>query len=291
MKQEAGYLLYDDRDYAVNQHFAEHMRREGQKRGLFIEPVLLSELQIGTTKEGIPYCYRNGDRVKPDFILSRQRHSFISNHFQLMGIPVYNNAKVCALCNDKRRTHLFLAGIPMPKTTFLAPDAKQPPSDTVFPVVLKPACSHGGDRVTLAENKAQWHAAAAAILPQPALQQNLVSNAGHDLRVYIVFGEIIAGVMRTAKEGIVSNFKLGGIATYHELTQDERTLAEEIIKRFDAAGAPLCLAGVDFLYEDGKPVLGEVEDVVGSRMLYHTSDIDIVSLFLDKLLDIRAQQE
>ena len=37
-----------------------------------------------------------------------------------------------------------------------------------------------------------------------------------------------------------------------------------------------------------RPVVNEVEDVVGSRMLYQTSDIDIVSLFLDGLSDIAA---
>ena len=40
-------------------------------------------------------------------------------------------------------------------------------------------------------------------------------------------------------------------------------------------------AGVDLLYDQGHPVLGEVEDVVGSRMLYQTSDLDIVGLYLD----------
>ena len=53
--------------------------------------------------------------------------------------------------------------------------------------------------------------------------------------------------------------------------------------RFDAAGAPLCFAGVDLLYEDYGPVVGEVEDVVGSRMLYRVSDLDVVGLYLDEI--------
>lgn len=291
MKQVICYLLYDDADYAINQDFARMMREKGAKRGFYIQPVLLSQLQIGTSREGIPYCRLDGELAKPDLLLSRQRHSLISKHFEAMGIPVYNSALVCDLCNDKRKTHVFLSGIPMPKTTFLPPTATSPPADTVYPVVLKPACSHGGDRVTLVQDEDEWQIAAASILPEPALQQSLVSDAGCDLRVYIVFGEIIAGVMRTAKEGIVSNFKRGGTVAYHELTADERSLAEEVIQRFEDAGAPLCLAGVDFLYENGRPILGEVEDVVGSRMLYQTSNIDIVSLFLDKLADIYVKQK
>ena len=58
---------------------------------------------------------------------------------------------------------------------------------------------------------------------------------------------------------------------------------QAVIDRFEAAGAPLCFAGVDLLYDQGSPVLGEVEDVVGSRMLYKVSDVDIIALFLDGL--------
>ena len=53
------------------------------------------------------------------------------------------------------------------------------------------------------------------------------------------------------------------------------------MERFEKAGAPLAFAGIDFLYHEDGPVLSEVEDVVGSRMLYQVSDIDIAGLFLD----------
>ena len=51
------------------------------------------------------------------------------------------------------------------------------------------------------------------------------------------------------------------------------------------------MAGVDLLYDHGQPVIGEVEDVVGSRMLYKTSDIDIVSLYLQGLSPLYAKAE
>ena len=64
-----------------------------------------------------------------------------------------------------------------------------------------------------------------------------------------------------------------------------------MIGRFARAGAPLTLAGVDLMFDRGRPVVNEVEDVVGSRMLYQTSDIDIVSLFLDGISDIVANAQ
>ena len=40
-------------------------------------------------------------------------------------------------------------------------------------------------------------------------------------------------------------------------------------------------AGIDLIFHEGRPVLNEIEDVVGSRMLYAHTDLDIQELFLD----------
>ena len=274
------WLLYDDCDYAINRAFAQMMYESGLRFDLEIEAVLLSELTLGIDECGQPTCQRNGVNLHPHAVLSRQRNALISEHFERMGVPVFNNARVCAICNDKRITYQFLQGLPMPRTVFLSPVQTLPPFGTQFPVILKPACSHGGDRVLLVHNETEWQEAARQILPEPALQQNVVTEAGRDLRVYVLHGRILAGVMRTAQSGVVSNFKKGGHVALHELTNEERTLAQAVIERFEKAGAPLHMAGVDLLYDHGQPVIGEVEDVVGSRMLYQTSAIDIVSLYL-----------
>jgi len=274
------WLLYDDADYAVNQTYAEMMQERGKTHGLDVQTVLLSELTLGMDAQGLPICLRHGLPFLPDAVLSRQRSCLVSQHFERMGIPVFNDSFVCSICNDKRETYQFLQGLPMPRTVFLSPAQTYPPIGTQYPVILKPACSHGGDRVLLVENEQQWLEAAARILPESALQQEVVSDAGKDLRVYVLDGQILAGVMRTARSGVVSNFKKGGQVALHELTKEERDLAQSVIDRFEAVGSRLYMAGVDLLYDQGQPVIGEVEDVVGSRMLYQTSDIDIVDLYL-----------
>ncbi|HIU08993.1 MAG TPA: ATP-grasp domain-containing protein [Candidatus Limiplasma pullistercoris] len=288
---DALWLLYDEADLALNLGFVELMRDRGHARGLDIVPVTTQELTLGLDASGMPVCLRAGAPARPCALLSRQRDSLISFHFERMGVPVFNSARVCAICNDKRVTHQFLSGLPMPETVFLPAAATEPPPGTRFPVILKPACSHGGDRVTLVRNEREWCEAASAILPQPALQQAVVDGAGQDLRAYVVHGRIVAGVMRTAAHGVVSNFKRGGSVALHALTPQERALAQAVIGRFARAGAPLTLAGVDLMFDRGRPVVNEVEDVVGSRMLYQTSDIDIVSLFLDGISDIVANAQ
>lgn len=280
------WLLYDDADFIINQGFARMMQERGEPLGLAVEAVLMSELVLGMQENGQPVCKRNGESARPDAILSRQRDAFVSEQFERMGIPVFNNSLVCRICNDKRITYQFLQGFPMPQTVFLSPTRQDPPEGTRFPVVVKPACSHGGDRVLVVHNEHEWREAAARILPQPALQQAVVTEAGRDLRVYVLGGQILAGVMRTARTGVVSNFKQGGHVALHQLTDAERELAQRVIDRFEQAGAPLHMAGVDLLYDHGHPVLGEVEDVVGSRMLYNTSEIDIVALYLQHIAKI-----
>ena len=114
------WLLYDDIDYAVNQGFARMMQERGEPIGLDVQAVVLSELALGMDENGQPTCLRNGEAARPDAILSRQRDALISEHFERMDIPVFNNSLVCRICNDKRITYQFLQGLPMPQTVFLS---------------------------------------------------------------------------------------------------------------------------------------------------------------------------
>lgn len=277
------WLLYDAPDLAVNRDYAALMQQTGLRYGLAIEAVTLQELTLGMDAAGQPTLLRNGQSARPNAVLSRMRVDWISEHLERMDIPVFNNSKVCRICNDKRRTHLFLQGLPMAETMFLDGTCGIISAPVCYPRVLKPADGHGGESVQLIENETTWQEAADRLLAdgkRPALHQAVVSHPGQDLRVYVLFGQILAGVLRTAKTGVVSNFKLGGSVELHPLTDAERALAEAVIQRFEEAGAPLCMAGVDLLYTENGPVISEVEDVVGSRMLYQVSDMDLVDLYL-----------
>ncbi|MDD3213263.1 MAG: ATP-grasp domain-containing protein [Eubacteriales bacterium] len=278
---KTGWLVYDEGDLKQNQAFADHMTREGLKRELELQTVRTTQLKLGVKAGGALMLTRDGRETLPDFVISRQRDSLLSAQFERLGVPVFNGSKVCDLCNDKRKTHQFLAGLPMLATRFVSHRYAVAPPEGEYPLVVKPAQSHGGDRVQRVANEYEWREAVDEILPMDIIEQQLADGAGRDLRVYVLFGQIVAAVLRTAKEGIISNFKRGGAVEPHSLTPAEKALAESVIARFENAGAPLCMAGVDLLYHQGAPVVSEVEDVVGSRMLYRTSDMDIAGMYLD----------
>ncbi len=279
-----GWLVYESADLEVNRDFASYVEAKGAARGIKIETVRTAQLSIGMRDGGALYLRKDGRDILPDFVIARHRDAFLSEQMERMGIPVFNGARVSLICNDKRRTHQFLAGLPMLDTRFVNHRYAVAPAQAAYPVILKPARGHGGVHVARVANEYEWREAADAILPDDMLEQRIAEGAGRDLRVYVLFGEIIAGVMRTARRGIISNFKRGGDVALHTLTEPERALAQAVIRRFAEADAHLSFAGVDLLYDTNGPVLNEVEDIVGSRMLYRVSDIDPVAMYLDGIL-------
>ena len=93
--------------------------------------------------------------------------------------------------------------------------------------------------------------------------------------------EILACDCRTATSGFKSNFSLGGSVELYELSGKERQLVEKIISQFSFG-----LVGIDFLIdENGEFLFYEIEDVVGARMLYQLTDINLVGKYLEFIIE------
>lgn len=272
------WILYDDIDYPKNQAFAALLAQEGEALGLESRIVLTGSLRCCLT-DGQAALTLGGQALQaPWFVINRSRSPLLLHQLEAMGVAVYNSAFVAEQCDDKRRTHQLLArhGVPMMDTVFLNVGDDAPQSG--YPFVIKPACSHGGDRVRLVSCAAQWEKAVNAIWPQPAIQQRPASELGLDKRVYVLFGKPIAAVMRKAADGFLSNFSMGGSVSLSAVTAEEQSILDKVLEAL-----PLALAGVDFLYDQGRPVLSEVEDAVGCRMLYQLSDMNIAGMYLKEL--------
>lgn len=161
---------------------------------------------------------------------------------------------------------------------------RQKAADFGYPFVLKPAEGHGGQHVSLVTDEAQLLASLQSIIVdyrkhpyRKLLLQRLADVRGRDLRVYFINGEIVTGMLRTAKNAgdLCANFSLGGNAEMHTLNREERFIACEL-----AEALPGDYMGVDFVFDkNGAPVFNEFEDVVGARMIYANTDIDMIRLF------------
>ncbi len=105
--------------------------------------------------------------------------------------------------------------------------------------------------------------------------QEKIDSDSQDIRVYVVAGQIYAAVLRKGGQDFRSNFSLGGSVCLYELSPTQKDYVNEFIKAFGKDR--LFMVGIDFLYtKDKKLIFNELEEMVGSRMLYQCSEYDIV---------------
>ena len=309
MRTLKGYLLYEPHDAIKNTGFIELFMEESKRKGVMLSLLLTTDerllpltahlsLDSFSTNNQMPSAlvahteamHLCADTLEnPDFIINRSRIPALSQTLEQCRIPVFNSARVCEICNDKQRTYDYLKeyGILSMDTVYPEnPADGRTAQQFGYPFVLKPAGGHGGMHVGLIRDERELHQALSdlkkdyGIIPK-LLFQRCASDIGKDLRVYVLGGKIIAGMMRTGanprsqKPEIRANFSLGGTASLHVLTKEETALTEKI-----SAALPADLVGIDFIYHDGRPVFNEIEDVVGTRMLYANTHIDIVKEYL-----------
>lgn len=251
MSERIGWLLYDPMDIPRNEVFIAELIKYAQLHGI--------SMKLLSTQAQMPgEC--------PELLLNRSRDAGWSKRLEGRGVRVINRAAVTEITNDKMLTYRFLHerhGIPMAKTDWY--DAETA-CHLTMPLVAKAADGHGGKDVMWISDEAALRRAAAS-LPRPfLLQQPMVT--GWDVRVYVLGGEIYSAVLRTSDCDFRSNFSLGGAVSVY--TPDAEM--QEMVRRVCTV-LPLDFAGIDFLrHPDGGYVIGEIEDAVGCRMLYHLTD-------------------
>jgi glutathione synthase/RimK-type ligase-like ATP-grasp enzyme len=163
------------------------------------------------------------------------------------GVTVLNPPRALLAAHDKLLTAraLRLAGLPHPWSALLPPD-REPPSDLPFPVVLKPRFGSGGDDVTLCRDadaleraferlwSTTWFAKDGAVV------QELVRPQGHELRLVVAGGRVVAAARREALPGEWRT--TSGASTPVEAPASACRIAEEA-----AAAIAADLVGVDLL--------------------------------------------
>lgn len=252
----SGLLCYDDTDIARNRWFIDRLLETAESEGISLRLCSVNDLRAETPSA--------------DFLCNRSRHAEISEFYEEhFRIPVFNHANVSRITNDKYRTYLFLRenGLPVADTLLVG-------ENTILsenlrpPLVAKPLDGHGGAGVALLSDETALKDALRTHERPFLLQEPMLS--GWDLRVYVMDGSFYAAVLRTAKGRFCANFSLG--ADVRALHPDSQILllAARVTKRL-----PLDFAGIDFLqHPKGGYVIGEIEDVVGCRMLYQTTALD-----------------
>jgi RimK family alpha-L-glutamate ligase len=209
--------------------------------------------------------------------------ALFSQHLESLGISVFNPSLVSEIANDKAQTHLFLARhhIPMTETYFI--DKKHLKSELIplaFPYVLKETAGRGGKNVHIVHSTEELQKLTESSGSRNWVVQKLAGTPGKDVRVFVVGCKIAGAVLRSSASDFRANFSLGGKAELYQLNDEERKLAEKI-----ASLLPIGMVGIDFLFDEyGKFLFNEIEDVAGSRTLSACSDVNIVRLYLEHIM-------
>jgi gamma-F420-2:alpha-L-glutamate ligase len=298
---EAWIIYYRD-SARYNEQYIQYYIKEGRKLGIEFRLILVEDLQFGVKNNGLYITYQNQNITKPDFVICRAIYPLLSKQLEFMGMKVFNNSFVSEVCNDKAKTYQYLAktGIKMVDSDFyLNQQIAEVVAKVTTQSVIKAVDGHGGSQVFLIDkNKPldideiisecrnhntavnQYHEIVTGLGCSNVVVQPMTGSRHQDLRVYVIGDEIIASVLRTAKDGFKSNFSLGGEVSLYSLTEVEKSIVSQIIEQFEFG-----LVGIDFIIGDeGELIFNEIEDVVGSRMLYQCSDINIVKRYLEYIV-------
>lgn len=274
-----GWIIYSRHDYEHNRAFAQSFVSCGKKHGVDIFPVTLDDIRFDVSATGPRFSCSLGIPY-PDFVISRFREHKLSHHFELCSVPVFNNSFVSYICNDKFLTHQYLSlhSIDMMDTALVSHELFKT-SPSCLPCVVKSVGGHGGSEVFMAADKNEFlHYS--GMCSHGAIAQPVASVRGKDMRVYVLGREVLACVLREAESDFRSNYSLGGKVSLCTLTAEQRMVVDKVTALFDFG-----LVGIDFIFDNNRFVLNEIEDVVGCRMLYRVADIDPVELYLDFMLN------
>lgn len=265
-----GILVYTSADAEYNKWFIDHIIEEGRKCNLDIRLVLSDKEEVSDNDI--------------DFAIVRNRDSKLCKRLEENNIRCFNSSYVVNIGNDKWEMYKDFnsAGIPVMYTQ----KTKLP-----YPFVMKPVNGHGGEKVYLIKNADEYESVISNIPDErqgDLIYQVIATEKGRDIRVYVVGGIILTAMERIAvdtEKDFRSNYSLNGNAKEHALTDEELKLAAKVADHIKAD-----FVGIDLIYNNGRPVVNEIEDAVGTRMLYSLTDIDPVREFVAHIADIICSQ-
>ena len=228
-------------------------------------------------KHDIELClvYDTDINELPDFAIIRTINPALVKMLEDKGVICFNNYNTSFMTNDKLRTYKFMEkmGINTLKTYSNINEVNK------YPVVIKPKDGHGGDRVFIANDNEDLAKKLVLYEEDNYLIQDVASELGKDLRVYVIGNDIIVAILRQSSSDFRSNFSLGGQGSVYKLNEYETSLVNKIIELFK-----FDFVGIDFIFHEGKIIFNEIEDVVGSKMVYTYTDIDIVELYVEYIV-------
>ncbi len=228
-----------------------------------------------------------------DFCVYLDKDKYIARMLERSGVRLFNSAQAIEYCDDKMTTHIMLAdnGVPMPDTLsgLLCYDANIPLNENAvdraaeilgYPVVVKLSYGSMGKGVFKADDRAELMKIAETVKPYPHLFQKYIrSSHGTDMRVIVVGGKVLGGIIRRSDGDFRSNIGLGGTAEKTEVPDD---IADTALRVAELLGLDYC--GMDFLLGD-TPLLCEVNSNAFFDAFEQATDINVAKAYAEHIVN------
>lgn len=209
----------------------------------------------------------------------------VVRQFEMMGVYCLNESQAISRARDKLRSMQLLSreGVGLPITGFgHSPDDKQDLLSLIGqpPFVLKLLEGTQGKGVVLTETRKAAESVIDAFRNLDAyflVQEFIAESSGSDIRCFVVGDQVVASMMRKAKDGeFRSNLHRGGKATPVEITPDERQVA---VRAAEIMG--LNVAGVDIIRAKRGPLILEVNSSPGLEGIERSTELDIAGMIVE----------
>lgn len=258
----SGLIIYSGVDQEKNTWFIKKCLKAFKEKGVSL--LYKDEIEVDD--------YLKNHSVS--FALYRGRNCKIVELLEQKGIRCFNNSITNKIANDKWLTHELLRK----ENVQVIPTFSSLEEIDTFPIVMKSVDGHGGQEVYLINKKEEVKQYQKQ--NRRYVYQKYYPNDG-DLRLYVLNKKVIGAVYRHNKDSFKSNFSLGGEVEAYEPEKEITDLATRIASLLDAD-----YIGVDFIKVNKEWRVNEIEDPVGARMLYKTSNIDVVELLANYICSL-----
>lgn len=301
------YIIYYDEEANKNSGFIEMLKSECRKYDIALEYISFEKVNLMSESS-----FENKFK-KIFFVINRTREYKLSLRFEKINVKVFHSSKITELGNNKYKTYCclkeyFEKNKNEPQDEWIAhtvlvkaDDLNNVLNDYIGKdYVIKSVDGHGGSQVfslnddgtKLGSYRKNRDNAKNNIYKSlqghDCVLQKRIDSDSNDIRVYIVFGKIYAAVLRHGNDGFKSNFSLGGSVEEYFLDEEQKKFIEKFIEAFGAG--QLSMAGIDFiLTRDGNLIFNELEEMVGSRMLYNCSKHDIVRKYVEQIAKLQER--
>lgn len=301
------YIIYYDEEAKKNSGFIDMLKSECRKYDIAIEYISFEKVNLMSESS-----FENKFK-KIFFVINRTREYKLSLRFEKINVKVFHSSKITELGNNKYKTYCYLKeyfernknepqGEWIAHTVLVkADDLNNVLNDYIGKdYVIKSVDGHGGSQVFSLNDDGTKHGSYRknrdnaknniykALQGHDCVLQKRIDSDSNDIRVYIVFGKIYAAVLRHGNDGFKSNFSLGGSVEEYFPDEEQKKNIEKFIVAFGAE--QLSMAGIDFiLTRDGNLIFNELEEMVGSRMLYNCSKHDIVREYVEQIAKLQER--